>query len=82
MAQGADSGRRQPGLLAKFGSVIVQIHPREATAVTLERLEEYDRRRYGSVLLIFYAAAEDLVRGIATTKDEMEAWDTDDELSG
>ena len=49
-----------PGLLAKYGAVIVQIHPREDESVELQYLEEYDRRRYGSVLLIFYAAAEDL----------------------
>ena len=60
-------------LLAKNGSVIVQIHPREETPVTLTRLEEYDRRRYGSVLLIFYAAAEDLAA------DNDEAWGADEE---
>ncbi|MBW7881260.1 MAG: 16S rRNA (guanine(966)-N(2))-methyltransferase RsmD [Caldilineaceae bacterium] len=51
---------QRPDLLAEFGTVIVQIHPREDHPITLEWLEEYDRRRYGSVLLIFYAAAEDL----------------------
>ena len=50
----------RPALLAKFGSVIVQIHPREDIPVVLERLEEYDRRRYGSVMLIFYMTTEDL----------------------
>lgn len=50
----------RPGLTAPFGAVIVQIHPREETPVELARLEEYDRREYGSVLLIFYAATEDL----------------------
>jgi 16S rRNA (guanine(966)-N(2))-methyltransferase RsmD len=49
-----------PDLLAPFGTVIVQIHPREETPVALTTLEEYDRRRYGSTLLIFYAASEDL----------------------
>jgi 16S rRNA (guanine(966)-N(2))-methyltransferase RsmD len=47
-------------LLAPFGAVIVQIHPREDEAVELNFLEEYDHRTYGSVLLIFYASREDL----------------------
>lgn len=34
--------------------VIVQIHPREEEPVGLDRLIEFDRRRYGSVLLVFY----------------------------
>lgn len=50
----------KPGLLASYGSVIVQIHPRELAPVTLQRLEEYDRRQYGSVMLLFYAASEHL----------------------
>lgn len=50
----------RPDLLASDGSVIVQIHPRELTPIVLERLEEYDRRRYGSVMLLFYAASEEL----------------------
>jgi 16S rRNA (guanine(966)-N(2))-methyltransferase RsmD len=51
---------QQPDLLAPFGAVIVQIHPREDEPVELNFLEEYDRRQYGSVLLIFYASSEDL----------------------
>lgn len=51
---------RSPHLLASFGSVIIQIHPREDEAVSLDLLEEYDRRTYGSVLLLFYAASKDL----------------------
>jgi 16S rRNA (guanine(966)-N(2))-methyltransferase RsmD len=51
---------QNPDLLAPFGAVIVQIHPREDEAVELNFLEEYDRRQYGSVLLIFYASSEDL----------------------
>lgn len=46
---------RRPELLDEDGIVIVQIHPREDEPVSLQHLEEYDRRRYGSVLLIFYA---------------------------
>jgi 16S rRNA (guanine966-N2)-methyltransferase len=51
---------RSPHLLASFGTVIVQIHPREDEPIDLNSLEEYDRRHYGSVLLIFYAASADL----------------------
>ena len=50
----------RPQLLAKYGAVIVQIHSREDAPTDLSNLEEYDRRRYGSVLMIFYAAAQDL----------------------
>lgn len=71
----------KPELLAKNGSVIVQIHPREETPVTLTCLEEYDRRRYGSVLLLFYAVAADLAEEDADDsdlQDEMEDGDYDD----
>lgn len=51
---------QRPELLARYGAVIVQIHPREDAPVPLTHLEEFDRRRYGSVLLLFYAAAADL----------------------
>lgn len=51
---------QRPELLAPFGAVIVQIHPREDEAVALHFLEEYDRRQYGSVQLTFYASSEDL----------------------
>ena len=51
---------QRPELLAAYGAVIVQIHPREETPVELAFLEEYDRRQYGSVLLLFYAASADL----------------------
>jgi 16S rRNA (guanine(966)-N(2))-methyltransferase RsmD len=61
-----------PDLLTDFGSVIVQIHPREDAPVALTRLEEYDRRRYGSTLLIFYATAE----ALAASDDDV---DDDDE---
>lgn len=50
----------RPDLLAQYGAVIVQIHPREDEPVDLAHLEEYDRRKYGSVLLIFYASQMDL----------------------
>ena len=50
----------RPELLARYAAVIVQIHPREVEEVALQHLQEYDRRKYGSVMLIFYAAPEDL----------------------
>lgn len=50
----------RPALLAPYGQVIVQIHPREDAPVELTQLVETDRRRYGSVLLLFYALAADL----------------------
>ena len=62
----------RPDLLAPFGTVIVQIHPREKTPVELTRLEEYDSRRYGSTRLIFYAAAEDLAAEEAEEEEEIE----------
>jgi 16S rRNA (guanine966-N2)-methyltransferase len=62
-----------PELLAQYATVVVQIHPRESESVELSYLEEYDRREYGSVLLIFYAAAKDLI-----DDDDLEA---DEELN-
>jgi 16S rRNA (guanine(966)-N(2))-methyltransferase RsmD len=50
----------RPELLAENGTVIVQMHPREDAPVELSFLMEYDRRRYGSVLLVFYANREEL----------------------
>lgn len=64
---------QHPEVLARFGAVIVQIHPREDESVELEFLEEYDRRRYGSVLLIFYAASEDLAADDAEDAEDEEA---------
>ncbi len=34
--------------------VIVQIHPREYQKMELQSLEEFDQRKYGSTLLVFY----------------------------
>ncbi len=45
----------QTGWLAPDGWVIVQIHPREYTALSLENLEEFDQRKYGSTIVVFYA---------------------------
>ncbi|MCS7011215.1 MAG: 16S rRNA (guanine(966)-N(2))-methyltransferase RsmD [Anaerolineales bacterium] len=43
-----------PGWLAEDAWVIVQIHPREAHPVELKQLVSFDKRKYGSTLLIFY----------------------------
>lgn len=48
----------RPDLLAEESVVIVQLHPREERPLALENLVEFDRRRYGSVLLIFYEYTE------------------------
>lgn len=42
------------GWLSAEGSVIVQIHPKEYENLALEHLHEYDQRKYGSTLLVFY----------------------------
>jgi 16S rRNA (guanine(966)-N(2))-methyltransferase RsmD len=42
------------GWLAEDSWVIVQIHPKEYKALQLENLDEFDQRRYGSTLLVFY----------------------------
>ena len=44
--------------LVEDGWAIVQIHPIELEPVTLKNLVEFDQRRYGSTLLIFYDVAE------------------------
>jgi 16S rRNA (guanine966-N2)-methyltransferase len=43
-----------PGWLNEDAWIIVQIHPVEYQAVPLKLLEEFDRRKYGSTLLVFY----------------------------
>ncbi len=42
-------------LLSEDGWVIVQIHPVELAEVQLVNLHEFDRREYGSTVLLFYA---------------------------
>jgi 16S rRNA (guanine966-N2)-methyltransferase len=51
---------QRPHLTAKYATIVVQIHPVEHKPVELQRLQEYDRRKYGSVMLLFYADAADL----------------------
>ncbi|HBX71323.1 MAG TPA: 16S rRNA (guanine(966)-N(2))-methyltransferase RsmD [Chloroflexi bacterium] len=46
------------GWLAEDGWVIVQIHPVELEVIALKNLVEFDQRRYGSTLLIFYEFAQ------------------------
>ena len=44
--------------LSLDGWVITQIHPREFTPLELRNLIEFDRRTYGSTMLIFYQRSE------------------------
>ncbi|MDX9952662.1 MAG: 16S rRNA (guanine(966)-N(2))-methyltransferase RsmD [Anaerolineae bacterium] len=46
---------RQMEWLAEDGWIIVQIHPVEFEALSLEHLTLFDQRQYGSVMLCFYA---------------------------
>jgi len=43
-----------PGWLAADAWVIVQIHPVEYESLKLDHLVEFDQRKYGSTLLVFY----------------------------
>jgi 16S rRNA (guanine966-N2)-methyltransferase len=43
-----------PGWLNAECEVIVQIHPREYAELILKNLVEFDQRKYGSTLLVFY----------------------------
>lgn len=70
----------RPELLTADGEVIVQIHPREDTPVELQFLQEYDRRRYGSVLLLFYGIATELEGAAHERTDEANLDDRWDEL--
>jgi 16S rRNA (guanine(966)-N(2))-methyltransferase RsmD len=51
---------QRPSLTAEYATIVVQIHPVEDKPIELQRLQEYDRRKYGSVMLLFYADAADL----------------------
>ncbi|MEZ4734185.1 MAG: 16S rRNA (guanine(966)-N(2))-methyltransferase RsmD [Caldilineaceae bacterium] len=67
----------RPELLAPDAEVVVQIHPREDAPVDLHFLQEYDRRRYGSVLLLFYAAASELAGANDLEEADDDAWEED-----
>lgn len=40
--------------LSADGWVVAQIHPKEYQALALRRLDEFDSRKYGTTLLVFY----------------------------
>ncbi len=61
---------QRPSLTAEYATIVVQIHPVEDKPVELQRLQEYDRRKYGSVMLLFYADAADLDEKGADTAPE------------
>ncbi len=61
---------QRPSLTAEYATIVVQIHPVEDKPVELQRLQEYDRRKYGSVMLLFYADAADLDEKGADTGPE------------
>jgi 16S rRNA (guanine(966)-N(2))-methyltransferase RsmD len=44
--------------LAEDAWVIVQIHPVELKSITMKNLVEFDQRKYGSTILIFYSLLE------------------------
>lgn len=44
----------RPDLLSDGGEVIAQIDPVEYERLSLSSLEEYEQRKYGSTLLVFY----------------------------
>jgi len=70
---------QRPELLSPYGAVIVQIHPREDEELELNFLEEYDRREYGSVMLIFYASREELAEDDEDGDEEYEYEDEESE---
>jgi 16S rRNA G966 N2-methylase RsmD len=47
-----------PGWLSEDAWVIVQIHPREYKKLDLKNLSEFEERKYGSTLLVFYERNE------------------------
>ena len=53
-AQALSALDANPGHLTDDGWAIVQIAPKEAREIALHNLREFDRRKYGSTLLIFY----------------------------
>ncbi len=48
------------GWLEEDGWAIVQIHPKEYRQLDLNHLMEFDQRKYGSTLLVFYEAKREL----------------------
>jgi 16S rRNA (guanine(966)-N(2))-methyltransferase RsmD len=70
----------RPELTAEYATIVVQIHPVEDKPVELQRLQEYDRRKYGSVMLIFFADARDLEEKESGQDDESSEEIDDDKL--
>ncbi len=52
----------RPGWLSADAWVIVQIHPKEYEELPMSHLEEFDQRRYGSTLLVFFRRIESLLK--------------------
>jgi 16S rRNA G966 N2-methylase RsmD len=48
-----------PGWLSDNAWVIVQIHPVEYQSYTYTNFREFDQRKYGSTLLVFYERYDD-----------------------
>jgi 16S rRNA G966 N2-methylase RsmD len=46
------------GWLSNDGWAIAQIDPKEYQELNLENLEEFDNRKYGTTLLLFYQRKE------------------------
>ena len=69
----------RPDLLSADGEVVVQIHPKEDAPATLNFLYEYDRRRYGSVLLLFFAAQGEEDADGEDVDGEEEDWEEEDD---
>jgi 16S rRNA (guanine966-N2)-methyltransferase len=44
-----------PSWLANDAWIVVQIAPKEYTQLALQHIQEFDQRRYGTTLLVFYA---------------------------
>lgn len=69
---------QRPPLTAEYATIVVQIHPVEDKPVELQRLQEYDRRKYGSVMLLFYADAADLEGKEAGPEEDPEPDEADE----
>ena len=50
---------KNPDWLVDDGWVVVQIDPREYEAVELTHFAEFDRRKYGNTMLVFYERVEE-----------------------
>ena len=56
--QALDALNENPEWMVEDAWVIVQIDPKEYQQVQLQNLSEFDQRRYGSTLLVFYERHE------------------------